>query len=513
MQLGELIGGLGVAVLHGDRSAAVTGITDDSRRIEPGWAYVVRHAAGARQGEIGGDNAGYVEQAVAARAGAVTDTREATAAQGLGVQSLAGELAARWYGRPSDAIDVIGVTGTNGKTTVATQTQALLKSAGIGCGLIGTIAVDTGDPGGPAEAALTTPGAVELQALLAAMRDRGLKAAAIEVSSHALEQGRADAVSFAAGVFTNLSGDHLDYHGDMASYGEAKARLLGLIRPGGAAVINVDDAWSASLADRVPGGARAIGCSMRGEADATVAIDSAEAGMRLTLRGGWGEVVADVPLVGEHNAMNVLQAAAAAWAVGERHGMTTDDLTRGLAALPVVPGRLEIVTADGPTAGRIDKPMVIVDYAHTDDALDKALRALRPLADCRGGKLHVVFGCGGDRDRQKRPRMMRVACEFADFITVTSDNPRAEDPVAIINEVMRGAAASDADRVHREVDRSWAIEQQVCGAGDQDVVLIAGKGHETYQLIGDQRLDFDDRDAAAGSLLIRADDIYDVETH
>ncbi|MEM6756159.1 MAG: UDP-N-acetylmuramoyl-L-alanyl-D-glutamate--2,6-diaminopimelate ligase [Planctomycetota bacterium] len=546
MQLGELIDGLGVAVTHGDASAEIAGITDDSRRVEPGWAYVVRHAASKRQGELAGDNAGYADAAIAAGAAAVIDVRRAEGggqtAEGrrdaawedgqspmshrrsaassvpaspvthdnqpsafrpppsalLRVQSLAGELAARYYGRPSEAIDVVGVTGTNGKTTVATLTRSLLRSAGIGCGLIGTIAVDTGEPGGPVEASLTTPGAIELQATLAAMRDHGLKAAAIEVSSHALEQGRADAASFAAGVFTNLSGDHLDYHGDMASYGDAKARLLGLIRAGGAAVTNLDDPWSGSLIDRVSRRVRAVSCSIGREADATVLVEAGDAGMRLTLRGAWGAAAADVPLVGEHNAMNVLQAAAAAWSVGRRHGMTADDLSRGLAKLPVVPGRLEPVRA-----GVGDAPMVLVDYAHTDDALDKALRAVRPIAAARGGRLWVVFGCGGDRDRWKRPRMMRVACGLAERVVVTSDNPRGEDPLTILDEVLTGRIDRDGLSVTAEVDRAAAIGLAVAGAEPSDVVLIAGKGHETYQLVGDRRLDFDDRVAAAVALADR----------
>lgn len=496
MQLGELIDGLNVTATYGDASAEIAGITDDSRRVEPGWAYVVRHAASKRQGELAGDNAGYADAAIAAGAAAVIDTR-----QGLGtgrVQSLAGELAARFYSRPSEAIDVVGVTGTNGKTTVATLTRSLLRSAGIGCGLIGTIAVDTGEPGGPVEASLTTPGAIELQATLAAMRDRGLKAAAIEVSSHALEQGRADAVSFAVGVFTNLSGDHLDYHGDMASYGDAKARLLGLIRAGDAAVTNLDDPWSGSLIDHASRRVRAVPCSIGREADATVLVEAGDAGMRLTLRGAWGAAAADVPLVGEHNAMNVLQAAAAAWSVGQRHGMTADDLSRGLAELPVVPGRLEPVRA-----GVGEAPMVLVDYAHTDDALDKALRAVRPIAAARGGRVWVVFGCGGDRDRWKRPRMMRVACGLAERVVVTSDNPRGEDPLAILDEVLTGRVDRDGLSVTAEVDRAAAIGLAVAGAGPSDVVLIAGKGHETYQLVGDRRLDFDDRVAAAVALADR----------
>ncbi|MEM1208274.1 MAG: UDP-N-acetylmuramoyl-L-alanyl-D-glutamate--2,6-diaminopimelate ligase [Planctomycetota bacterium] len=510
MQLGELIDGLNVAVTHGDASAEIAGVTDDSRRVEPGWAYVVRHAASKRQGELAGDNAGYADAAVSAGAAAVIDTREATEAKGVGVQSLAGEIAARCYGRPSEAVGVIGVTGTNGKTTVATLTRSLLRSAGVTCGLIGTIEVDVGEAGGPSEAALTTPGAVELQALLAAMRDRGLEAAAIEVSSHALDQGRADAVSFAAGVFTNLSGEHLDYHRDMKRYGKAKARLLAGVRDGGAAVINVDDEWGRGLAKLAAVlGNPVTRCALEAgieEGDAgernlaSVAIEAGgvSAGMRLTLRGAWGEVVANVPLVGEHNAMNVLQAAAAAWSVGQRHGMTADDLSRGLAELPVVAGRLEPVRVDG-----VDGPMVLVDYAHTDDALDKALRAVRPIAAARGGRLWVVFGCGGDRDRSKRPRMMRVACGLADRVVVTSDNPRGEDPSAILDEVLTGRIDRDGLSVTAEVDRAAAIGLAVAGAEPGDVVLIAGKGHETYQLVGDRRLDFDDRVAAAAALADR----------
>ncbi|MEM6333461.1 MAG: UDP-N-acetylmuramoyl-L-alanyl-D-glutamate--2,6-diaminopimelate ligase [Planctomycetota bacterium] len=500
VQLNELIADLDVAVTHGDDAVDVAGIADDSRRVEPGFAYVVRHAAGATQDALGGDNGAYVDAAIAAGSAAVIDTRAATAARGLGVQSLAGELAARCFGRPAEALRVVGVTGTNGKTTVATLTQHLLNAAGVRCGLIGTIHTDLGDAAGPTEAELTTPGAIGLQAMLATMRDRGLQAAAIEVSSHAIHQGRADAVPLAAAVFTNLSGDHLDYHGTMQRYGDEKARLLDRLADGATAVINADDPWCASLIDRVPAGRRAMVCSMSAETskpDATVAITGHDAGMSVRLVGPWGEVEAAVPLVGDHNAMNVLQAAAAAWAVGEPRGMTVDGLREGLTTLPVVPGRLEVVHA-AEAAG--DGPLVLVDYAHTDDALDKALRAVRPIADRRGGRLHVVFGCGGDRDRTKRPRMMRVACEYAGRVVATSDNPRTEDPEAILDEVVAGCVDRPGLAVEREADRAAAIGRAIEQAEARDVVLIAGKGHETYQVLGTERIDFDDREVAAAAL-------------
>jgi len=355
-----------------------------------------------------------------------------------------------------------GVTGTNGKTSCSQWIAAALARHGAKTGVIGTLSA--GFPGALASLANTTPDAVEIQKLLKQMRDQKAEAAAMEVSSHGLAQGRLNGVAFDCALFTNLSHDHLDYHGTMQAYGEAKARLFeseGLE----CAVLNLDDAMGERLAVR----AKARGVRVIGYGFAERAATAVDAYLPASLLG------ADhTRQVGRFNVLNALGVLGCllAFGVGEKEALAL------IADLPPVPGRMERVG---------DAPLVVVDYAHTPDALEKVLTALRPLTEERGGKLAVVFGAGGDRDATKRPLMGAVAKRLADRVLVTSDNPRGEDPLAIIGQI--GLAES-------EVDRARAIERMVLEAAPNDVLLIAGKGHESYQEIAGKRFPFSDAEVA-----------------
>jgi UDP-N-acetylmuramoyl-L-alanyl-D-glutamate--2,6-diaminopimelate ligase len=369
-------------------------------------------------------------------------------------------LAHAFAGLPSKNLKMLGVTGTNGKTTVAFFVQQLMLAAGSKFGLMGTILIDDGKTRAPAE--LTTPGAAAIAPLLKRMRDNGCKGVAMEVSSHALEQGRVAEIDFEVALFTNLSGDHLDYHGNMESYANAKAKLFENLRGDAIAIVNADDPMHARMLRDCR--ARVLRCGVVGAS--AMHVD-----------------------VGRHNATNASQAAAAAWALGANK----EQIEAGLATISAPPGRLEPVTdLDCPFA-------VLVDYAHTDDALLNVLRALRP-ALAAGGKLITVFGCGGDRDRSKRPRMAAVASEHSDVAIITSDNPRTEDPASIVDEVALGVPAASRARVLKIIDRRDAIMQAVAMARPGDAVLIAGKGHEDYQIVGTVKKPFDDRVVAREAL-------------
>lgn len=487
------------------RSIRPRDISEDSRRVTPGCLFVAR--SGLRS-----DGGAFVEEAKRLGACAVLTDRaraqrvaDRTGLPAIGVDDVpraGAEVAERFFDHPSRALDLIGVTGTNGKTTVAHLVQRILRACGVECGLIGTVVVDTCRAARPAT--LTTPPAIEISRALAAMRAAGAKACAIEASSHALEQGRIGALRFCAGVYTNLSGDHLDYHATMEAYAGAKRTLFDALGPDAEAIVNIDDAW----ADRVTGETRArrVECSERPGAACTVrTLDADARSTLLALDGPWGAMEARARLVGAHNAMNLLQALAGAWGAMERLGAAPDRMTLEQAARSAAPppGRLEPVALDD------ESPpfSVLVDYAHTDHALEHALRAARGIV-ADSGKLLVVFGCGGDRDRTKRPRMGRIASELADAAVVTSDNPRTEDPRAIIDEIMEGVPPQRVPACEIEPDRAAAIAIAIERARPGDVVLIAGKGHEDYQLLPDgaggvQRRPFDDRVEARAALTER----------
>jgi UDP-N-acetylmuramoyl-L-alanyl-D-glutamate--2,6-diaminopimelate ligase len=408
--------------------------------------------------------------------------------------------ASAWFfGRPSAELDLVGVTGTNGKTSVTYLLEAMLARADHRVGVIGTVEIRY--PGERRRALNTTPESFDLQRTLRAMRTRNVDVVVMEVSSHGLELGRVEGCSFAVGAFTNLTQDHLDFHGNMGAYRKSKALLFERhLAPGARAVINVDDPSAEHfLKSAREAGARVVRVS-RG-ADAEVRLERADVrldGTSARLRLPSGPVHVELPLVGDFNVENLLVACGAALALDVPPGA----IVAGACACPQVPGRVERVGADLPGA-----PTVLVDYAHTPDAVEKVLRTLRPLT---AGRLVTVFGCGGDRDRAKRPLMAEAVARWSDRVVATSDNPRTEDPQRILDDVERGLAAlrrvEPAELEATEggysvlVDRRGAIDLAIRIARPRDTVVIAGKGHEDYQIIGVERLPFSDCEEALRAL-------------
>jgi UDP-N-acetylmuramoyl-L-alanyl-D-glutamate--2,6-diaminopimelate ligase len=455
-------------------NARVTGVQEDSRLVRPGNVFVARGGTKTKGHQFVADAASRGAVAVVTEsdipASPLPQIRVAHAGAATSV------LANLFQGRPSDDVKVIGITGTNGKTTITYLIRHLLASAGRKCGIIGTVQIDDGKEA--VEAEMTTPSAGDVAAILARMRDNGCDACAIETSSHALDQGRVAGLTFAAGGFTNLTGDHLDYHGTMENYAAAKAKLFEQLGEQAVAVVNADD----DAADRMTRDTRAkvIRFGIKRPADYQARdIRVTAMGTHFVLVTPDGRADVDMQLIGRHNVENALLAAAL---VGETFGLTVQQIAAGLKDALGAPGRLQAVRAGQPFA-------VLVDYAHTDDALDNVLSALRPLTV---GKLRVLFGCGGDRDRTKRPRMARTAQTYADAIYVTSDNPRTENPEAILAEIAAGFPADKVQSVYVDVDRRTAIQRILADAEPGDVVLIAGKGHENYQIIGTTKHHFDD---------------------
>ena len=467
------------ASVGGVADVEVAGVQDDSRRVRPGDLFVARKGLGVDAKRFAADAAARGAVAV------VSDGRiDGCALPTVVVPDAglaAGVLANAVAGDPSHHLQVAGVTGTNGKTTVTYLLRSLLASVGRRCGMIGTVEIDDGGTTRPAT--MTTPGPVELAELLAAMRGNGCAAAAMEVSSHALSQGRAAGVRFAAAGFTNLTGDHLDYHGTMEDYAAAKALLFAGLDAGAAAVVNAGDPWAARMLRDTNASTTTFGVDRPADYAATE-IEATAGGTRFALATPRGTAAVAMKLVGRHNVENALCAAALA---AEVFGLTPRQIADGLTTADGAPGRLQRVDAGQPFG-------VLVDYAHTDDALANVLSALRPVTR---GKLRVVFGCGGDRDRTKRPRMAAVAERLADAVYVTSDNPRTEDPAAILGEIVAGLKGEPA---LVEPDRRAAIRRALADAGEGDVVLIAGKGHENYQIVGTTKHPFDDAEEARRAL-------------
>ena len=422
------------------------------------------------------------EAAARGAAAALVEAPQAVAIPQIVVRDgrRAAALAAEtWYGRPAEQLRLVGVTGTNGKTTSVTLARHVLGGpSGIGpMGSIGTLGAF--DPAGaPVESEagnLTTPGPIDLQATLAGLVARGAKGAAMEVSSHSLDQGRVDGLVFAAAIFTNLTRDHLDYHKTFEAYFAAKARLVAYLAPDGLAVVNADDAAWAKL----PRAPRRITFGERGKADVTAADVVADArGARFTLVTSAGRHAVALPLLGRFNVANALGVAACAVGLGVRPA----EVAERLSTAPQVPGRMERIAADPCT--------VLRDYAHTPDALERALETTRDIT-APGGRVIVVFGAGGDRDRGKRAPMGAAAASLADIAIATSDNPRTEDPERILDEVEAGMGS----RPHyRLADRRAAIAQALELARLGDTVLLAGKGHESYQVVGTVKQPFDERE-------------------
>lgn len=454
---------------RGALPGTISGITDDSRAVKPGFAFVA-----VRGTERDGHD--YLE--AAAKAGAavaiVQDASRTTlpslvVKDGRRAAAVAGAAA---YGFPARELQLVGVTGTNGKTTTVNMLRHLFDDATVRSASIGTLGVLIGSEGTPLEGGggLTTPGPIELQRLFRALIECGVGRIAMEVSSHSLDQRRVEGVFFDVVAFTNLTRDHLDYHGSMEKYFAAKAMLLDHLLPHGTVVYNMDDvAWSKLKTDR-----RRVGFSERVAAEVHAEnVAFGPRGSELTLWMDQEQAHVRLPLIGDFNVMNALGAAATAFALG----VPARRIGERLSTMPQVPGRLEVVH---------ESPTVLRDYAHTPDALERALDAVRPFAPER---LIVVFGCGGDRDRGKRPVMGEIAERKADLAIVTSDNPRTEDPNAILDEIETGM-----HKKHERIeDRRDAIRRALEIASPRDVIVLAGKGHETYQIRGTEKLPFDEK--------------------
>ena len=471
-RLSSLLAGLTDASIVDDPE--IHGIALDSRAVQHGWLFIA--VPGARA-----DGRAYLAGAYArGAAAAVYETKdfapESRYTSAIGILNLrehVGVIAGRFYDSPSAKLKVVGVTGTNGKTTTTHLLAQVLDRPTARCGLIGTLG--SGFPGRLDASLNTTPDAVSVQGLLAKFVHSGATTVCMEVSSHALDQARVAGVAFEIAVFTNLTRDHLDYHGDMPAYAAAKARLFDFPDLK-AAVINQDDAFGRELIERTRGRATVLSFGLHGGDVQARSVETSVAGLVLTIVTPHGETSLRSPLLGRFNAANLL----AVLAVLLVSGMPLAEAAARLSQAQPVAGRMERFGGTG-------QPLVVVDYAHTPDALEKVLQALREHTQ---GKLFCVFGCGGDRDRGKRPLMGRIAEQLADVVIVTSDNPRHEDPAAIINEIVSGM--HNVPRA--QPDRVRAIRSALAEARAGDIVLVAGKGHEDYQEIGDQRLDYSDRD-------------------
>jgi UDP-N-acetylmuramoyl-L-alanyl-D-glutamate--2,6-diaminopimelate ligase len=477
-RIGGLTERLAKAVVHGDVDTLVSGITHDSRQVRPGDVYVARggqHTHGIA----------HVGQALAAGATAVlTDPASVSVAANAGAravvevgdpQAATGPAAAWIYGDPAKTMTLVGITGTNGKTTTAYLVDAGLRAAGRRTGLIGTI--ETRVDADVLPSVRTTPESTDLQALLALMRERGVTAVAMEVSSHALALGRVAGTSYAVAVFTNLSQDHLDFHAGMEDYFEAKATLF-TPELSARGVVCVDDEWGTRLARTATIPVTTVGAPAADWTRVEETVDAA--GGRMTLIGPEGDRHdIEVALPGRFNLRN----AASAYVALVAAGVDASAARAGIAGLAAVPGRMERVDAGQPF-------LAVVDYAHTPEAVSTLLEEARALA-ATGGKVLVVLGCGGDRDRSKRPLMGAAAASHADLAVLTNDNPRSEDPQDIL-DAMAAGAVGPADVVVLE-DRREAIALAVDRAGPGDVLVVAGKGHEQGQEYADHTLPFDDR--------------------
>jgi len=477
MRLDALAARLAGATLSGDGSLEITAVTHDSRKAGPGTLFV------AIKG-LATDGNQFVEAARRKGASAVaSELPPQGSGSWLQVQDAREALAllsAAVLGDPARKLELIGVTGTNGKTTTTYLVDAALRAAGHKVGLVGTVQYRIGDR--LADATRTTPESSDLQAMFREMVDAGCSHAVIEVSSHSLALQRVAGSFFRVAVFTNLTRDHLDFHGDMETYFQAKRTLFSdLLRPDGRAVINADDDRAAELARASRAPVWTFGLERPADFQAEDVVLGLE-GTRFRVRSPLGthEVVSG--LVGRFNVLNLLAAFAASLAAG----VEAETVLRGLATVPGVPGRLERVPgASGFT--------VVVDYAHTDDALKNLLETVRELGPAR---VITVFGCGGDRDRTKRPLMGAVATRLSDVVIVTSDNPRSEPPEAILEEIQKGMNGGRRAERHAIVDRREAIARALEMARPGDAVVIAGKGHETYQVLRDRTVPFDDRQVA-----------------
>ncbi|MEM9175944.1 MAG: UDP-N-acetylmuramoyl-L-alanyl-D-glutamate--2,6-diaminopimelate ligase [Myxococcota bacterium] len=513
MRLSSLLDALPEALAVRERLRAnegddptIRGIRYDSRQVAPGDLFVALRGTNS-------DGHDFLERAIAAGAAALLVEEAPDEAQ-RGLLPIAvvpdsrralAPIATRFYGNPAGEMNLVGVTGTNGKTSTTYLVESILARANQRVGLVGTVEIRYA---GTREVAVnTTPESLDLQRTLRAMRTEHVEATVMEVSSHGLELGRVEGCTFKVAAFTNLSQDHLDFHGSMDAYFAAKARLFrDHLAPGAIAVVNVDDAAGEKMAGVArDAGADVLRVARGADADADLRLLDASAsleGTRATLEDAEGRFDVALPLLGDFNLENLLVAVG----IGRALGLDAETIASGVAACPQVPGRMERVVGTGR-----DEPTVLVDYAHTPDAVEKLMRAVRPLCD---GRLIAVFGCGGDRDRAKRPLMARAAATHADLAIATSDNPRTEDPVAILADVEAGLGdlvrvepealfGVDTGRYSVVVDRRAAIDLAIGGALPGDTVVLAGKGHEDYQIIGREKFPFDDRLEGRRALLAR----------
>jgi UDP-N-acetylmuramoyl-L-alanyl-D-glutamate--2,6-diaminopimelate ligase len=493
VNLGELLQGLEARVLGGDLNVEITGLSYDSRETRPGYLFfsMARDAA---------KNRANLEDALSRGARAVVvrgwdDDAARPAVTLVAIERprpLMGAVASRFFHGPSERVDLIGVTGTSGKTTTTYILASIFEAAGMRTGIFGTIGVFINRK--KIYSGLTTPESLDFESSLAAMESAGIRHAVAEVSSIGLEEGRVDSLNFRAAMFTNLGRDHLDYHGNIETYFAAKLRLFTEILPrskrkDSVAVIRGDDPFGRRVLDSI--NCRKVSFGLDHSLDAYPESFSADlSGIRATLSVLGKKIEITSPLIGEINLLNILGASALSVALGIETAAVED----GVRRCPGAPGRLEAVEAKRGVT-------VLVDYAHKPDALEAVLNNLRKLC---AGRLICVFGCGGDRDRGKRPIMGEIAGRIADLPVLTSDNPRSEDPLAIISEVEAGLIAAGRTRIDQpgkagrhdyvvEPDRRRAIEKALRIATTGDAVLIAGKGHEDYQLVGGRVLRFDDR--------------------
>ena len=484
--LKTLVEGLDTRIEGEHFASSVVSVVQHSDRVKAGAIFIAR--SGVRR-----DGAAFIDDAIANGAVGIVCTpgvamtlqhKDVAIIETCDPCKIGAIISQRFHGNPSSKLKLVGVTGTNGKTTIAWLIRHLLSTSGMKCGMLGTIVCDDGIAS--QQSTLTTPSFCDIGSILHSMVDNGCEAAVMECSSHALDQGRVAALDFDIGVFTNLSGDHLDYHGSADAYLQAKMRLFDSVS--GSAVINMDDPASWSVADYAT--SKVISC--RTESDAAAAwveiIDEKIDGSHIKLHGAWGTIEAELPLLGRHNATNALQAVV----VAHEFGASKDAITKALACAPTPPGRLERV--------QVGTAAVFVDFAHTDDALEQMLWSVRHVLP-EGGKLHVVFGCGGDRDVSKRPRMGRIASTVGDLAYATSDNPRSEDPENILDQVLAGVPKDREPIVRRIADRKSAIEAAINAACECDVVVIAGKGHEKNQILKETVIPFDDVKIAEEAIL------------
>jgi len=487
MKLREIIENINYRKMTGNPDIRINGITSNSKKAEDGFLFCA----------VRGDNTDghkYIEAAITNGAKSILlenmpdkISENVTYLEVDNTMQATPIVAANYYNNPTKKIKLIGITGTNGKTTTSYILDSILKKDKLNSGIIGTIEISYN--GITKSSSMTTPDSIELTKILSEMRDNEVNTVSMEVSSHALDRNRVDGCHFDAAIFTNLTQDHLDYHGSLENYFNSKKKLFTKLledsgKQGKLAIINVDDEYGLKLLDEI--GCRALTYSLKpGNADIfPLEYDISSSGIKAEINTPLGKIKLSTNLIGEHNLYNILSA------IGTAQGLDTpaDVIEDALSGTINVPGRLERVENNT----GID---VFVDYAHTPDAIENVLNALIPL---KKGRIITLFGCGGDRDRGKRPKMGKIAARLSDFVIITSDNPRTEDPEIILNEIEKGlkTKASDNTNYIKIPDRKEAIEFALEKADSGDIVLLAGKGHEDYQIIGNERIDFDDRIAA-----------------